>query len=88
VRPRTTAAKHFIAKRAVFLYRSHNLPPPQVPWRPGRKDADSGLTSPPNGRLPDASLGADEVSRVFDRMDFTDEETVGTVLGTGKNIER
>lgn len=56
---------------------------PVVPWRPGRRDrvyeqlkADD---IPPNGRLPDASQGAQHIRDVFERMGFTDREMVALI---------
>lgn len=57
-----------------------SLPPPPkgptIPWQPGRTDADSGGACPPDGRLPDASLGAAHIRDVFGRMGFNDREMV------------
>ena len=41
---------------------------PVIPWRPGRSDKPSGAACPPDGRLPNASLGAPHVRDVFGRM--------------------
>ncbi|KAI8803013.1 heme peroxidase [Cladochytrium replicatum] len=53
---------------------------PKVPWKSGRVDLDvkkvSAKTVPPNGRLPDASQGAQHVRDVFYRMGFNDREIV------------
>ena len=54
---------------------------PQVPFRPGRKDHDSGKASPPDGRLPAADQGCPgktvkHVRDVFYRMGFSDREIV------------
>jgi len=55
---------------------------PVVPWKPGRVDytkedilANPNLV-PPNGRLPDASLGQQHVRDIFYRMGFNDREIV------------
>lgn len=48
---------------------------PKIPWRPGRVDADEKDT-PENGRLPDATQGADYVRHYFGRFGFTDQEIV------------
>ena len=53
---------------------------PQVPWKPGRSDKDPKTVQPkdipPNGRLPDASLGAQHLRDVFYRMGFNDQDIV------------
>eukprot|EP00816_Leptocylindrus_hargravesii_P011537 CAMPEP_0196808818 /NCGR_PEP_ID=MMETSP1362-20130617/8810_1 /TAXON_ID=163516 /ORGANISM="Leptocylindrus danicus, Strain CCMP1856" /LENGTH=269 /DNA_ID=CAMNT_0042183295 /DNA_START=31 /DNA_END=840 /DNA_ORIENTATION=- len=48
----------------------------KVPFKFGRTDVDDGATCPANGRLPDASLGADHLRDVFYRMGFDDKEIV------------
>ena len=48
---------------------------PKVPWRPGRIDGFAAQATP-DGRLPDASQGADHLRRVFGRMGFDDREIV------------
>ncbi|TVY36172.1 Cytochrome c peroxidase, mitochondrial [Lachnellula subtilissima] len=48
---------------------------PIIPFRPGRKDRDSTF-SPPDGRLPDASQGAQHLRNIFNRMGFNDQEIV------------
>ena len=47
---------------------------PRVEFRAGRTDALSAEVArvPPNGRLPDASQGADHLREVFGRMGFND----------------
>jgi len=52
---------------------------PHVPWRPGRTDAVDGSTSPPDGRLPDASRNVSHVRDVFTRLGFGDRETVALI---------
>ncbi|KAJ7594524.1 heme peroxidase [Mycena floridula] len=50
---------------------------PQVPWRPGRVDGiETHVT--PDGRLPDATQGADHLRQIFGpgRMGFSDQEIV------------
>ncbi|KIM75963.1 hypothetical protein PILCRDRAFT_826808 [Piloderma croceum F 1598] len=48
---------------------------PKIPWRPGRIDGfDQHVT--PDGRLPDASQGADHLRKIFYRMGFNDQEIV------------
>jgi cytochrome c peroxidase len=54
---------------------------PQIPFRTGRVDMDSGATSPPDGRLPDADKGSrvatvQHLRDIFYRMGFTDAEIV------------
>ncbi|KAJ1851823.1 heme peroxidase [Coemansia sp. RSA 2703] len=46
---------------------------PTVRWRPGRTDKTEADCTP-DGRLPDASQGADHVRNVFYRMGFNDQE--------------
>lgn len=48
---------------------------PIVPFRPGRQDKDSTYC-PPDGRLPDASEGAQHLRDIFYRMGFDDQEIV------------
>eukprot|EP00941_MAST-03F_sp_MAST-3F-sp1_P001439 g1439.t1 len=54
---------------------------PKIPFTPGRTDADNAVTPgdenpTPDGRLPDAALGADHLRDVFYRMGFNDQEIV------------
>lgn len=42
----------------------------------GRTDAADGSSCPPNGRLPDASQGAEHLREVFYRMGFNDRDIV------------
>jgi cytochrome c peroxidase len=54
---------------------------PTIPFRLGREDAESGETSPPDGRLPDADKGSkvktvQHVRDIFYRMGMTDREIV------------
>ncbi|GKY90772.1 hypothetical protein MPSEU_000050000 [Mayamaea pseudoterrestris] len=54
---------------------------PKIPFSAGRVDFDSGETSPPDGRLPDADKGSmvktvQHVRDVFYRMGFNDQEIV------------
>ena len=54
---------------------------PTIPYRLGREDFDSGETSPPDGRLPDADKGSKKMTTqhvrdVFYRMGFNDREIV------------
>eukprot|EP00511_Aplanochytrium_stocchinoi_P011139 CAMPEP_0204874332 /NCGR_PEP_ID=MMETSP1348-20121228/42717_1 /ASSEMBLY_ACC=CAM_ASM_000700 /TAXON_ID=215587 /ORGANISM="Aplanochytrium stocchinoi, Strain GSBS06" /LENGTH=403 /DNA_ID=CAMNT_0052030059 /DNA_START=51 /DNA_END=1262 /DNA_ORIENTATION=+ len=49
---------------------------PKIPFSFGRVDKDSPDCCPPNGRLPDASQGAEHLREVFYRMGFNDREIV------------
>lgn len=51
---------------------------PSIPWTSGRTDLTEADASkvPPNGRLPNASLGAEHIRDVFYRMGFNDQEIV------------
>jgi catalase (peroxidase I) len=49
---------------------------PDVPVSYGRTDAADNTTCPPNGRLPDASQGAQHLRDVFYRMGFDDTAIV------------
>lgn len=49
---------------------------PQIVWRPGRRDKQTDEDCPPNGRLPDATQGAQHLRDVFYRMGFTDRDVV------------
>ena len=51
---------------------------PTVPWRPGRHDKDIAGCSP-EGRLPDAAKEQRHVRAVFNRMGFSDQETVALI---------
>lgn len=42
---------------------------PHVPWRPGRIDGFAAQATP-DGRLPDATQGADHLRNIFYRMGF------------------
>jgi cytochrome c peroxidase len=48
---------------------------PKIPWRPGRIDGFEQQVTP-DGRLPDASQGADHLRDIFYRMGFNDQEIV------------
>ncbi|KIY53630.1 heme peroxidase, partial [Fistulina hepatica ATCC 64428] len=48
---------------------------PKIPWRPGRVDGYA-TDATPDGRLPDASQGADHLRQIFYRMGFNDQEIV------------
>ena len=54
---------------------------PTIPFRAGREDMESGETSPPDGRLPNADMGAPKktiphIREIFSRMGFDDREIV------------
>jgi len=49
---------------------------PSIPHRLGRVDDADGKRCPANGRLPDASQGAEHLRDVFGRMGFNDQEIV------------
>lgn len=49
---------------------------PKVPFNYGRVDAPCEKSCPPNGRLPDATQGAQHLRDVFYRMGFGDKEIV------------
>ncbi|RPD57600.1 cytochrome c peroxidase [Lentinus tigrinus ALCF2SS1-7] len=51
---------------------------PKIPWRPGRIDGFAAQCTP-DGRLPDASQGADHVRNIFYRMGFNDQEIVALI---------
>ncbi|KAF8639573.1 hypothetical protein AX17_001475 [Amanita inopinata Kibby_2008] len=48
---------------------------PKIPWRAGRIDGFAANATP-DGRLPDASQGADHLRNIFYRMGFNDQEIV------------
>ncbi|KAF9010765.1 heme peroxidase [Cyathus striatus] len=48
---------------------------PHIAWRPGRIDGQQ-KDATPDGRLPDASQGADHLRNIFYRMGFNDQEIV------------
>ncbi|KAF8913665.1 cytochrome c peroxidase [Mucidula mucida] len=48
---------------------------PKIPWRAGRIDGIQDQATP-DGRLPDAGLGADHLRNIFYRMGFNDQEIV------------
>ena len=49
---------------------------PDIPFNYGRTDRPDSSAWPPNGRLPDASQGAEHLRDVFYRMGFGDKEIV------------
>ena len=49
---------------------------PEIPFAYGRTDAPDASACPPNGRLPDASQGAQHLRDVFYRMGFDDKAIV------------
>ncbi len=59
---------------------------PMPPFQFGRTDDSDGKNCPPNGRLPDASLGADHLRDIFYRMGFNDQEIVA--LSGGHTVGR
>ncbi|CAM4769801.1 unnamed protein product [Rotaria magnacalcarata] len=52
---------------------------PIIKWRYGRSDYTDGKKSPPDGRLPDASQGAQHIRDIFYRMGFNDSEIVALI---------
>jgi hypothetical protein len=42
---------------------------PKIPWRPGRIDGFAAQATP-DGRLPDATQGADHLRNIFYRMGY------------------
>jgi len=48
---------------------------PKIPWRAGRIDGFA-VHATPDGRLPDATQGADHLRSIFYRMGFNDQEIV------------
>ncbi len=56
---------------------------PVVPFNFGRSDDPDGSGCPENGRLPDATLGAEHLRECFGRMGFDDE---GIVALSGKYL--
>lgn len=48
---------------------------PTIPWRPGRTDGGAANCTP-DGRLPDATKGADHIRTIFYRMGLNDQEIV------------
>jgi len=59
---------------------------PKIPFKFGRVDYQDGARCPENGRLPDASKGADHLRQVFGRMGFGDREIVA--LSGGHTLGR
>jgi catalase (peroxidase I) len=49
---------------------------PKIEPKFGRLDHPDGKYCPPNGRLPDATKGAEHLREVFGRMGFNDQEIV------------
>ncbi len=54
---------------------------PKIPFKFGRKDDADDSRYPGNGRLPDASKGADHIREVFGRMGLNDQEMVALIGG-------
>ena len=48
----------------------------KIDWKPGRVDYVDEHNVPPNGRLPNGSLGQDHLRHIFYRMGFNDQEIV------------
>lgn len=69
----------------LWIYASYvaieNMGGPQIQFSYGRTDSSSGKDCPPNGRLPDATKGAQHIRDVFYRMGFNDQEIVALVGG-------
>jgi peroxiredoxin len=64
---------------------------PKTPWKPGRTDFKSEQAAEAyhgkvDGRLPDASQGAQHIRDVFYRMGFSDQEIVA--LSGAHNLGR
>ncbi|KAL4078207.1 peroxidase [Scleroderma yunnanense] len=51
---------------------------PKIPWRPGRIDGVASNVTP-DGRLPDATQGAQHIRDIFYRMGFNDQEIVALI---------
>jgi len=49
---------------------------PHIPWRAGRSDKPDKSHCTPDGRLPDATKGADHLREIFYRMGFDDQGIV------------
>lgn len=72
---------HFLVYTLAGVVAVEEAGGPTISFRFGRDDFESGATSPPDGRLPDADKGSgkktiDHVRDVFYRMGFTDNEIV------------
>lgn len=52
---------------------------PKIEWHPGRIDYTDATNVPPHGRLPNGAKGAGHVRDIFDRLSFTDQETVALI---------
>jgi len=52
---------------------------PKISFKSGRSDKPTGAYCPPDGRLPDASQGANHVRDIFYRMGFNDQEIVALI---------
>jgi len=52
---------------------------PHIPWRPGRIDGFSHQATP-DGRLPDATQGADHLRNIFYRMGYVYIYIYGRIL--------
>jgi len=60
---------------------------PHIEFKSGRVDVDNEKFCPMNGRLPDATKGAQHIRDVFYRMGFNDQEIVA-LIGGGHAIGR
>jgi len=52
-----------------YRFSPQEMDGPAIPWRPGRIDGFASQTTP-DGRLPDASKGADHLRTIFYRMGY------------------
>jgi len=53
-----------------------NMGGPDIAWRAGRRDSMDPMDVTEDGRLPEASKGADHLRKIFYRMGFNDQEIV------------
>ena len=89
-RPRQATPGHAFSRCAAIASRDASADPPPlhapappptplggptIKWRAGRKDATADKCTP-DGRLPDATLGAGHLLYIFGRMGFTPAEIV------------
>jgi len=82
--PKITYADLWILASYVAL---EEMGGPHLEFKSGRVDVDHEKFCPMNGRLPDASKGAQHVRDVFYRMGFNDQEIV-VLVGGGHAIGR
>ena len=52
---------------------------PKIPWRPGRIDGFAAQVTP-DGRLPDATKGADHLRSIFYRMGYVNIQFESLIL--------